>query len=135
MKAFRRPLPGKRRRTIASAQTIPKTVFTGTAIAVMISVSLNAWIVSGCRERVPGGREAVLERPPEDDRERPDEDRPPGSRARRRGARARAYARSCLVAKWRIAPIESSVTNEIASSTTATAAAPAESPLSMRPKM
>ena len=34
-------------RTIASAQTIPKTVFTGTAIAVMISVSLNAWIVSG----------------------------------------------------------------------------------------
>ncbi len=26
---------------------MPKTVLTGTAIAVMISVSLNAWIVSG----------------------------------------------------------------------------------------
>ena len=34
-------------RTIASAQTIPNTVFTGTAIAVMISVSLKALIVSG----------------------------------------------------------------------------------------
>jgi hypothetical protein len=44
-------------------------------------------------------------------------------------------ARSCLVAKWRIAPIERSVTNEIASRTTAVAAAAAESPLSMRPKM
>ena len=47
MKALSRPLPGKRRRTIASAQTTPKTVFTGTAIAVMRSVSLKAWIVSG----------------------------------------------------------------------------------------
>ena len=57
-------------RTIASAQTMPKTVFTGTAIAVMISVSLKAWIVSGVGERVPGRAEAVLERAPEDDRER-----------------------------------------------------------------
>ena len=57
MNAFSRPLPGKRFRTIASAQTIPKTVFTGTAIAVMISVSLKALIVSGRRERVPRGRE------------------------------------------------------------------------------
>ena len=40
-------MPGKRLRTIASAHTIPNTVFTGTAIAVMISVSLNALIVSG----------------------------------------------------------------------------------------
>ena len=47
MNALSRPLPGKRLRTIASAQTIPKTVFTGTAIAVMISVSLKALIVSG----------------------------------------------------------------------------------------
>ena len=47
MNAFSRPLPQNRFRTIASAQTIPKTVFTGTAIAVMINVSLNAWIVSG----------------------------------------------------------------------------------------
>ena len=34
-------------RTIRSAQTIPKTVFTTTAIAVTMSVSLNAEIVSG----------------------------------------------------------------------------------------
>jgi hypothetical protein len=40
-------LPGNLRRTIASAHTTPKTVFTGTAIAVMMSVSLNAWTVSG----------------------------------------------------------------------------------------
>src|SRR5262249_51019609 len=42
-----RPLPGNRRRTITSAQTIPKTVLIGTAIAVMRSVSLKAWMVSG----------------------------------------------------------------------------------------
>ena len=47
MNAFSTPFPGKRRRTIAIAQTIPKTVFIGTAIAVMRRVSLNAWIVSG----------------------------------------------------------------------------------------
>jgi hypothetical protein len=35
-------------RTIARPQTIPKTVLIGTAIAVMIRVSLKAWIVSGC---------------------------------------------------------------------------------------
>ena len=34
-------------RTITSAQTIPKTVFTTTAIAVTISVSLKAATVSG----------------------------------------------------------------------------------------
>ena len=75
MNAFTSPLPGNLRRTIASAQTIPKTVLIGTAIAVMISVSLKAWIVSGVRERVPGRLEAVLERPPEDHRERPEQDR------------------------------------------------------------
>src|SRR3954470_12557545 len=47
MNALSRPLPGKSRRTIAIAHTIPKTVFTGTAIRVMISVSLKAWSVSG----------------------------------------------------------------------------------------
>ena len=47
MNAFRTPLPGKRLRTIARAQTIPKTVFTGTAMAVMIRVSLKALSVSG----------------------------------------------------------------------------------------
>ena len=39
----------------------------------------------GVGERVPDGAEAVLERPPEDHRERPEQDRPAGSRARRRG--------------------------------------------------
>ena len=47
MNALSRPFPGNRRRTIRSAHTIPKTVLSGTAIAVMRSVSLNAWIVSG----------------------------------------------------------------------------------------
>ena len=47
MNAFSSPLPGNFRRTIASAQTMPKTVLIGTAIAVMISVSLSALIVSG----------------------------------------------------------------------------------------
>ncbi len=46
-KALRKPLPGILPRTITSAQTIPKTVFTTTAIAVTMSVSLKAEIVSG----------------------------------------------------------------------------------------
>ena len=75
MNALSTPLPGNVRRTIASAQTIPNTVFTGTAIAVMISVSLNAWIVSGVESASQAGCEAVLEGAPEDDRERADEDR------------------------------------------------------------
>ena len=88
------------------------------------------------RERVPRRCEPVLERPPEDDRERPDEDhREVEKPSAQTETRAESAHRSCLVAKWRMAPIDSSVTNEIASSTTATAAAPAESPLSMRPKM
>ena len=85
------------------------------------------------RQRVPRRREPVLERPPEDHRERPDEDH--GEVAEGDEAEAEPAHRSCLVAKWRMAPIDSSATNEIASSTTETAAAPAESPLSMRPKM
>ena len=42
MNAFSSPLPRKRRRTIESAQRIPKTVFSGTAMAVAISVISNA---------------------------------------------------------------------------------------------
>ena len=90
------------------------------------------------RERVPGRRRS---RPRTSGRRR--------ARAARRGSPAGSRsatsaeaelpdepsARSCLVAKWRIAPIESSRPNEIASRTTATAAAPALSPLSIRPKM
>src|SRR5439155_1212981 len=45
--AFTSPLPGKRFRTIASAQTIPNAVFSGTAIAVTISVSSKACTVFG----------------------------------------------------------------------------------------
>ena len=73
---------------MASAQTIPKTVFTGTAIAVMIRVSLNAWIVSGVDSASHAGGEPVLERAPEDHRERPDEDHREVDRARRSGGRA-----------------------------------------------
>ena len=134
MNALSSPLPGNLRRTIASAQTIPNTVFTGTAIAVMISVSFKRVDRLGGRERVPGRREAVLERAPEHDRERADEDHREVAE-RDEAERPDAYARSCLVAKWRMTPIESSVTNEIASRTTATAAADVESPLSIRPKM
>ena len=47
MKALRNPLPRMLPRTITSAQTIPKTVFTTTAIPATSSVSLNAAIVSG----------------------------------------------------------------------------------------
>ena len=39
-------MPGKRRRTIASATTIPKMVLSGTAIAASSSVTLNACPVS-----------------------------------------------------------------------------------------
>ena len=42
MSAFNSPRPGKRRRTIASAVTMPNTVFTGTAIAVIVTVSQKA---------------------------------------------------------------------------------------------
>ena len=45
MKAFSSPLPRKRRRTIASAQSTPKTVLSGTAMAAAISVILKAWTV------------------------------------------------------------------------------------------
>ena len=47
MTALSSVLPQNLRRTMAMAQTIPNTVFTGTAMAVMMSVSFSAWIVSG----------------------------------------------------------------------------------------
>ena len=63
-------------RTITSAQTIPNTVFTTTAIAVTKSVSLNAAIVSGAEiaAQAPSRSSAVRhtimnERPDEDQRE------------------------------------------------------------------
>ena len=47
MKALRSPLPRKRRRTMASAQRMPNTVFSGTAMAAAISVTRNACSVLG----------------------------------------------------------------------------------------
>ena len=47
MNAFRMPLPRKRRRTIASPQSTPKTVLRGTAMAAAISVILKACTVRG----------------------------------------------------------------------------------------
>ena len=85
----------------------------------------------GRRERVPGGAEAVLERAVEDDRRAARAGSRRGSRARRSAGATVAYARSCLVAKRRIAPTTSRIANEITSRTTATAAAPAGLPLSI----
>ena len=45
--ALRKPRPGIFPRTITRPQTIPKTVFTTTAIAVTVRVSLKAETVSG----------------------------------------------------------------------------------------
>ena len=47
MNAFSSPLPRKRRRTIASAQSTPKTVLSGTAMAAAINVILKACTVKG----------------------------------------------------------------------------------------
>ena len=74
MKALSSPLPQNVRRTMAIAQTIPNTVFTGTAIAVMIKRQLQRVDRLRRRQRVPRRREPVLERPPEHHRQRPDED-------------------------------------------------------------
>ena len=99
-------------------------VFSGTAIAVMISVSLNACTVFGSRERRPRAcRSPFSNVAPEDHRRAGRAARSAGSRARRSGGRT--YARSCLVAPAPEAADASSSANEISSSTTATAAAPA----------
>ena len=60
-------------RTIASAQTIPNTVLTGTAIAVTSSVSLKAEIVSGSVIAAQAPSE-VLERAPDHHHERAEQD-------------------------------------------------------------
>ncbi len=44
----RRPRPGKRPRTSASAVTMPNTTFNGTTIATMISDMLSAEMAAGC---------------------------------------------------------------------------------------
>ena len=47
MSASRSALPRKRPRTSASAVTMPKTVFSGTAISAISIVSQKAWIAAG----------------------------------------------------------------------------------------
>ena len=99
MKALTTPFPANRLRTIASAQTIPKTVFTGTAIAVMISVSLKAWIVSGVvsafqAEPKPSSnvrQKTIASGPTQDHGRYPERDEP--------RVHAIPLARSCLVVK------------------------------------
>ena len=89
---------------------------------------MNAWTVFGS----VSASQALAEpcrASPEDHRERPEQH--DQQVAERDEPETDAYARSCLVAQQRMPPIESSNTNEIASSTTATAAAPAWSPLWM----
>ena len=51
-------LPRKFPRTSASAATMPKTVFSGTAISAISSVSQNAWIAAGVVIDVPERRRA-----------------------------------------------------------------------------
>ena len=104
MNAFRSPLPGNLRRTIASAADDPEDRVDRHRDRRDDQRQLEGVDRVRVRERVPGRLEAVLERPPEDHRERPEQDR--GEVAERRPARQRTYAWSCLVAKWRITPIE-----------------------------
>ena len=120
---------------MASAQTTPKTVFTGTAIAVIISVSFSAFSVSGVVSAFHAGakpssnvrQKTTARGPDEDEHEVADRDRAEAEPSHYHG---RASSRKC-----RMTPIASSVANEIPSSTTATAAAAVVSPLSIRPKM
>src|SRR5947208_2846033 len=75
---FNAPTPGKRWRTMRSAQRIPNTVLSGTAIAATISVSFSAWSASGVVIPCEG------ERNPREDRGRQgrQDDPPHGGRAR-----------------------------------------------------
>ena len=66
MSALISGLPGILRRTSSSAATTPKTAFSGTAMAAMISVSCRAWRAAGVVIAVPDGAEAVLEGAVED---------------------------------------------------------------------
>ena len=86
MTASQRPtLPRKRPRTSASAVITPKTVFSGTAISAISTVSQNAWMAAGVVIESHTKPDAVLERPVEDDRR-------PARAAARRGTRARGRA-------------------------------------------
>ena len=71
-KAFRKPLPRMLLRTITSAQTIPNTVLTTTAIPATRSVSLNAETVSGSVIAAQAPSQ-VLGGAPHHHRDRPDE--------------------------------------------------------------
>ena len=57
-------------RTSSSARPTPKTVFSGTAIAAMLTVSQNACMRRGRRHGAPDGAEPVLEGAVEDHRRR-----------------------------------------------------------------
>ena len=135
MNAFRRFLPGNLFRTIASARDDPEDGVHRHGDRRDDQRELEGVDRLRGRERVPGRAEAVLERLPEDDRERTDEDdREVGERDEAQPETGdHALHRSCLVANVRMKPIASSVANEIPRRTTATAAADAVSPLSMRP--
>ena len=150
MRALRRPRPGKRRRTMASAAMTPKTVLTGTAMAVIWSVSQKADWKAGRRDGLEHRLEAVLEGAQEDHRRRAapaaapryssttqrtreacaSRDGPPAMRPRA-GGRGAAWARGRghAASSWRDdAPAQevearSAARSEPTSSTTDTAAA------------
>ena len=58
---------------------MPKTVFSGTAIAATSTVSQNAWIGGRRRDRVPHRADAGLERPVEDEADRDEQQQRRGS--------------------------------------------------------
>ena len=121
MRALSSPRPGKRRRTRASAATIPNTVFTGTAIGVIVSVSQNADWNAGRRapETGPSPPSKVAEEDHPDrqgqeqqqvgQRERADAERDraalragPGRRGRVRAVTPRRAGRAVMVgSSWR----------------------------------
>src|SRR5688500_11973567 len=94
IRAFRSPRPGNRRRTMASAAMIPNTVLTGTAMAVIVSVSQKAdWNAgrAGREDRL----DAALEGAPEDhdDGQREDQEQvDQGDRAQAQSGRSRDRA-------------------------------------------
>ena len=115
---FPRPEP---RRTIASAQQMPKIVLAGTTIAVMMSVTWSAWMNEAARELVPHRCEAVLEHPVEDHphRDHEQEQQVP----ERCESQEVAVHASCLRVQRSIRSAPTSTTSDRASSTTETAAA------------
>ena len=124
-------------RTRAIAHRIPKIVFTGTAMATASKCQLERGDEERVGERVPHGREPVLERVVEDHRAREREDHARGSRARGTAGRSgisASYA-SCLRLRRSRTSAPARTTNAKTRRTTETAAAASGSSPSIALKM